>query len=387
MHKGLGLTLGALALGVAVAGGTALTRRAAPSSPPPPPPPVPVVTASVAQGDVPVALKGLGTVEALNKATIRSQVAGYLAAVDFTEGQAVRNGDVLALIDPRIYQARLDQARAQMARDQAQSDNVEKNLDRNQPLLQRGFATQQQVADQTAQVAQLAATLKSDQAAVDDAQTQLDFATLRAPFDGVTGIRLVDVGNVIRPTDPGGIVVLTQVQPISVVFTLPSADIPTVQAALARGPVTATAYDQAGTTQLDTGSLVLIDNRANVSSGTVQLKANFPNARRQLWPGTFVNVGIVTSVARDALTVPTDAIQQNDAGQFVYVVGKDGKVATRPVTVAQRVRGTALVSKGLGVGDTVVVQGQYRLVPGSAVVSAPAAQVPATSTASAGMLP
>jgi len=349
--------------------------------------PVPVVTAPVQRHDVPITLTGLGTVQALNVATIRSQVTGLLNSVDFTEGKFVKQGDVLAQIDPRTYQAKLDQAKAQLARDQAQLTNVKTNLGRNEPLLQRGFATEQQVTDQKAQVSQLENTLKSDQAAIDDAATELDYCTLRAPFDGVTGIRLIDIGNVVHPTDPGGVVVLTQVQPISTVFTLPVADIPPVQAALSRGSVAATVYDQSGAHKLDIGTLLLINNQADSDSGTVQLKANFPNAQRQLWPGTFVNAEVTTSVVKGALTIPTDAVQQSDKGQFVFVVGPDHKVATRPVEVGQRADGEALISRGLNAGETVVVQGQYRLAQGTTVAASIPAQVPNTSTASAGMLP
>jgi multidrug efflux system membrane fusion protein len=348
---------------------------------------VPVVTTAVQQQDVPIVLTGLGIVQALNTATIRSQVTGILERVDFTEGQTVKKGDVLAQIDPRIYQAQLDQARAQLARDQALLANQQTNLGRNEPLLQRGFATDQQVAGERAQISQTQSTTKADQALIDNAQTQLDFTTLRAPFDGVTGLRLIDIGNVIHPTDPGGLVVLTQLQPISVLFTLPAADIPAVQAALGRGAVQATVYDQAGTKKLDSGTLLLINNQADPNSGTVQLKATFPNAERQLWPGTFVNAEVTTSVVKSAVTVPTDAVQQNDKGQFVFVVGSDQKVSTRQVQIGQRVRGVALVSDGLKAGETVVVQGQYRLTPGTVVTASTPAQVPNTTTASAGMLP
>jgi multidrug efflux system membrane fusion protein len=379
--------LGVIAL--ALLGFAFLQYRAGSVSKPPAasPAPVPVVAASVQQHDVPLILTGLGTVQALNAATIRGQVTGILERIDFTEGQMVKRGDVLAEIDPRIFQAQLDQARAQHARDQALLTNQEINLRRNEPLQQRGFASEQQVTGEQAQISQTQSTIKADQALIDNAQTQLDFATLRAPFDGVTGIRLVDIGNVIRPADPGGIVVLTQLQPISVIFTLPAAEIGTVQEALARGPVAATVYDQAGSRQLDTGTLLLINNQADPNSGTVQLKATFPNAQRQLWPGTFVNVQVTTSVLKDALTIPTNAVQQNDQGEFVFVVGADHKVSTRPVKVGQRVRGIALVSEGLNTGETVVVQGQYRLTPGTVVAASEPAQVPNTTTGSAGMLP
>jgi len=350
-------------------------------------PPVPVVTAPVTQHDVEITLTGLGTVQPLNKVVIRSQVTGILESVDFTEGQTIEKGSVLAQIDPRLYQAKLDQALAQLARDQAQLSNVETNLGRNEPLLQHGFATDQQVTDQKAQVIQLQNTVKSDQAVVDDARTQLDYATLKAPFSGVTGIRLIDIGNLIHSTDTTGIVTLTQVQPISVVFTLPTADIPQVQTALSQGPVQVDVFDQSGKRKLDTGSLLLINNQADPDSGTVQLKATFPNRERQLWPGTFVNAEVVTSVAKNALTIPTDAIQQNDQGQYVFVVEANDEVQPRTIEIAQRTRGIALISKGLSAGDTVVTAGQYRLTAGTLVKNAAPADVVNKSTSSAGMLP
>lgn len=381
----------AMALVLCAAGGAAALYGA---SPPPPstasaaaPAPVPAVTVQVRKQDVPITLTGVGTVNALNVATIRSQVTGYLQSADFKEGQFVKRGDVLARIDSRIYQARLEQAQAQLAKDQALLANQKTNLARNEPLLQKGFATDQQVVSERAQIAQTESALKGDQAAIDYAQTELDFATLRAPFDGVTGIRRVDIGNIINPTDPAGIVVLTQVQPISVLFTLPTRDIAAVQAALTRGAVAATAYDQSGDRKLDTGTLLLINNQADPKSGTVQLKAIFPNAERQLWAGSFVNAEVTTSVEKDALTVPTNALQVGDKGQFVYVVGADDTVSVRPVEVKQRTRGVALVSEGLKDGETVVVQGQYRLKPGTRITPASPDQVPDTSTASAGMLP
>ncbi|MBB3904791.1 multidrug efflux system membrane fusion protein [Methylobacterium brachythecii] len=351
------------------------------------PAPVPVVTDNVRKLDVPIVMKGVGTVNALNVATIRSQVTGYLQSTSFQEGQTVKRGDVLAQIDPRIYQARLEQAQAQLAKDAALLENQKTNLGRSEPLLKNGFATDQQVAGQRAMILQTESAMKGDQAAIDYAQSELDFATLRAPFDGVTGIRRVDIGNIINPGDVNGIVVLTQVQPISVLFTLPTSDIAAVQAALNRGPVTATVYDQTGDTKLDEGTLRLINNQADPKSGTVQLKAVFPNAQRQLWAGSFVNAEVTTSVEKGALTIPTNALQLNDKGSFVYVVGPDYTVATRMVKVGQRTRGVALVADGLKEGETVVVQGQYRLKPGTLVASSPPDQVPNTSTASAGMLP
>jgi len=365
------LAVGA-ALSLAGLGATALlvvhVRDAAVPAPPPAPA-VPVVAVPVQQRDVPIVLGGLGTVQALNAATIRSQVTGMLQSVDFVEGQQVHRGDTLARIDPRPFQARLTQAEAQLGHDQAQ------------------IATAQQVADQQSQITQLQATAQSDQAAIDDARTQLGYATLVAPFDGITGVRGIDVGNIIHPADSGGLVSVAQVQPIAVMVTLPSAAIPQVQDALARGAVPAVAYDQSGTGVLDIGQLLVVNNQADPQSGTVQLKALFPNLARRLWPGTFVNVELTTSVAKAALVVPTDAVQQGVDGEFVFVIGADHTVAPSPVQVGQRLRGEAMIAKGLSAGQSVVAQGQYRLAAGTAVVAADPGQVANSSTATSGMLP
>ncbi len=364
-----------------------LTVSASSSEPAPPPPPVPAVVAQVHQGDVPIVLDGLGTVQALNTAVIRSQVTGLLQSVSFVEGQKVKRGDLLAQIDPRPEQAKLDEAVAQLARDQANLVNLETNLGRNLPLLSRGFATEQLVTDEKSQIAQMQAAIKFDQAAIEDARTQLSYTSLVAPFDGVTGVQMLDMGNVIHPTDANGLVTMTQVQPIDVLFTLPTSDIPAVQKALTAGQVVATAYDQAGTKQLDVGKLLLINNQADPATGTVQLKAQFPNAKNSLWPGAFVNVELTVRVVHDGLTIPTDALQQGANGPLVYVVGPDEKVAARTVQVAQRNRGVALISQGLKLGDTIVTQGQYRLAEGTTIAPSPPEQVANESAASSGLLP
>ena len=349
--------------------------------------PVPVVTAQVQQHDEPIVLRGIGTVEALNTASIQSQVTGVLEEVDFTEGQAVKKGDILAKIDPSLYEAALAQAQGQLAKDTALRAQAESDLARYQALGREDSIALQQVADQKFLVAQDAAAMQTDQALINSDKTQLDFTTLRAPFDGVTGILQTDIGNLIQPTDTIPIVVLTQMRPIAVVFTLPQADIPAVQTAMARGPVQATVYDQSGKKELDIGKLLLINNQATTTSGTVQLKAIFPNQQRQLWPGTFVNVDLTTSVVPNALTIPINALQQNNNGQFVYVVGADKRVSVQPVEVTQRLHMAALISKGLQASETVVVQGQYRLTPGTLVVATAPSDAPTPSTASAGMLP
>jgi multidrug efflux system membrane fusion protein len=339
--------------------------------------PVPVVTAQVQQHNEPIVLSGLGTVEALNTASIQSQVTGVLEEVDFTEGQTVKRGDILAKIDPRVYQAALRQAQGQLARDTALHAQAESDLARYQKL----------GTDQQFLVAQYAAAMETDQGVIDNDQTQLSYTMLRAPFDGVTGLLQVQIGNLIQPSNTTGIVVLTQVQPISVVFTLPNADIAAVQEAMARGPVQATVYDQSGSKQLDVGTLLAINNQAAPTSGTFQIKAIFANQHRQLWPGTFVNVDLTTSVIPNALTIPTNALQQNDNGQFVFVVGADNRVKIEPVEVKQRLHAVALIAKGLQAGETVVVQGQYRLTPGTLVVATAPSNVLNPSTASSGLLP
>ena len=351
------------------------------------PPPVPVVTAPVRQSDVPILLSGIGTVRALNVAVIRSQVTGLLQSIDFVEGQPVKKDDLLAQIDPRLQQAALQQAQAQLSRDQAHLTNAQTNLSRNLPLLNRGFATDQQVTDEQAQIAQLQNDVKSDAAAIDNANTQLSYTSLVAPFDGVTGVRALDVGNVIHPADADGLVTVTQVQPISVLFTLPSGDIPLVQAALDAGAVPAIAYDQSDTRELDQGKLLLINNQADPQSGTVQLKATFPNLKRLLWPGAFVNIELTLRTVPNGLTVPTDAVQQGADGPFVYLVGAGGKVTVRPVEVDQRAHGMALVSKGLQANQTVVTQGQYRLTDGTVVTAAKRGDVSNVTLATSGLLP
>lgn len=387
MHVPYKFALGAVALAAAAFAVIHWRSADQPASTPATASPVPVVTAQVQQHDEPIVLSGIGTVQALNTASIQSQVTGVLEEVDFVEGQTVKKGDILAKIDPRLYQAALDQAQGQLAKDTALHAQAQSDLARFQTLGRQDSIALQQVADQQFLVAQDAAAMETDQGVIKSDQTQLDYTTLRAPFDGVTGILQIQIGNLIQPSNTTGIVILTQVQPISVVFILPNADIASVQEAMARGTVQATVYDQSGTKELDVGTLLALNNLAASTSGTVQLKAIFPNEHRQLWPGTFVNVDLTTSVVKNALTVPTNALQQNNSGQFVYVVGADKKVSVQPVEVTQRLHAVALIAKGLQAGETVVVQGQYRLTPGTLVVATAPSNVLNPSTASSGMLP
>jgi membrane fusion protein, multidrug efflux system len=364
---------------------------------PAPPPPVPVIAATVEQQNFPIVLAGIGNVTALNSATVRSLVTEQILTIDFKDGQFVKKGQLLAQLDPSTYQAQLDQAEANLARDEAHLENGQINLGRYIPLQKQGFAPQQQVATQQAMIAQEEATIKADQAAIAYAQTQLSYTKLVAPFDGVAGIRLLDVGNIIHssttrgsPSEPNALVVINQVEPISVMFTLAAADIPAVQEALAKGSVKVIALSADDKTELDTGTLAAIDNQANPASGTISLKATFPNPDRKLWPGMFVNIRVVTQAQDNGLTVPLDAVQQSPQGQFVFVVGPDHKAAMRPVSVRETFNGQALIDKGLSAGETVVVRGQYRLTPGTVVSLAnpndPAA-VANPTPASAGLLP
>jgi membrane fusion protein, multidrug efflux system len=387
MHVPYKSALGVVALAAAAFAVIHWRSADQPASAPATASPVPVVTAQVQQHDEPIVLSGIGTVQALNMASIQSQVTGVLEDVDFVEGQSVKKGDILAKIDPRLYQAALDQAQGQLAKDTALHAQAQSDLARFQTLGRQDSIALQQVADQQFLVAQDAAAIETDQGVIKSDQTQLDYTTLRAPFDGVTGILQIQIGNLIQPSNTTGIVILTQVQPISVVFILPNADIALVQEAMARGTVQATVYDQSGTKELDVGTLLALNNQAASTSGTVQLKATFPNEHRQLWPGTFVNVDLTTSVVKNALTVPTNALQQNNSGQFVYVVGADKRVSVQPVEVTQRLHAVALIAKGLQAGETVVVQGQYRLTPGTLVVATAPSNVLNPSTASSGMLP
>lgn len=351
---------------------------------------VPVTAVKVHQQDVPIVLEGLGTVTPLNTATIRTQVQGTLESVDFVEGQQVKRGDVLAKIDPRVYEAQVDQAEAALARDEASLKNARANLARTQPLASRGFATQQLLDTQDSQVTQGESTVALDKAALEAAQTQLSFTTISAPFDGITGIRRIDPGNIVQPSDVTGLVILTQLQPIAVIFTLPSADIQRVQQALASGDASVDAYDAQNKQKLDHGSLMLIDNQVDASTGTVRLKASFPNASKALWPGTFVNIHLTVAVRRNALTVPLAAVQQGPDGTFVYVVAANNVVSTRNVTAGQSRAGQTLIEKGLSADETVVIAGQYRLTPGTMVKIVPDAmkdEVQNATTASAGMLP
>jgi multidrug efflux system membrane fusion protein len=338
-----------------------------PAPPAPPPAGIPVVAGTVTSQDVPIYLRGVGTVIAFNNVVVRSQITGQITQIAFTQGQTVHAGDLLAQIDPRPYQAQVDQATANRDRDQAQLVNAQANLARYTPLAAKGYATSQLVDTQKAQIAQLESMVKSDEAVIENAKINLGYTRLTAPIDGVTGIRQIDQGNIIHPTDPAGLVDLTQIQPISVLFTLPEQSLIEIQQQMAKGPLTVMAFSQDGKTQLDQGKLDLIDNQIVQTTGTIRLRAEFPNAQRHLWPGELINTRLLIDTRHNGLTVASSAVQQGPNGPFVYAIDSGGNVQMRPVKISQVSGGQALVDSGLAANESVVIDGQYKLQPGAHV--------------------
>ncbi|MDB5408689.1 MAG: efflux transporter periplasmic adaptor subunit [Rhodospirillales bacterium] len=330
---------------------------------------VPAGIATVARHDVPVYLSGLGTVQAFNTVTIKTRVDGELQKVAFTEGQEVKAGDLLAKIDPRPFQATLDQAVAKKTQDEAQLANAKLDLTRFANLATRDYATKQQLDTQRALVAQLEAQIEGDQASIDSAQTQLDYTTITSPLAGRTGIRLVDQGNIVHATDTTGLVVVTQLQPISVIFTLPEDQLASVKAAMAPGPASIAATTRDGKRLLAQGTLALVDNEIDQSTGTIRLKGTFANRNGTLWPGEFVNVRLLAQTAHNVVTIPSGALQRGPAGYYAYVVKSDGTVEMRPLQVGQIDDDLAVVDAGVDAGEKVVTSGQYRLRPGARVVA------------------
>ncbi len=363
----------ALLVAILVAGGGLAVAHKVPfggsASPPAATPAVPVVAGMVSSHDVPIYLRGLGTVIAYNTVLVRSQIQGQLTRIAFTEGQPVRAGDLLAEIDPRPYQAQLDQVTATRERDQAQLKNAEANLARYAQLADKGWATPQLIDTQTAQVAQLQSAIKADEALIEAAKVQLGYTQLTSPIGGVTGIRQVDIGNIIHPTDPNGLVFVAQIEPISLIFTLPETDLPKIQQQMAKGPLSVLAYSQDDTIKLDEGKLTLLDNQILQTTGTVRLKAEFSNKTHRLWPGELINVWLLLDTRHDGLTVPASAVQQGQQGAFTYVIKPDNTVQTRPITVSQVSGGQALVDSGVAANEQVVTDGQYKLQEGTRVTT------------------
>ena len=331
--------------------------------------PVPVVAGAVQKRDVPIYLDGIGTVQAYNTVTVHPQISGILTQVAFREGQDVKKGDLLAVIDPRPYQATLDGAIAKKNEDLAQLNNAKVLLGRDTDLFKKGALDNQTYDTQRFLADQLDATVKADQAAIDSAQTQLSYTQITAPFDGRCGIRLVDQGNLVTPTS--SLVVITQLKPISVLFTLPQQDVLDVNEAFAKGPLIVIALDSTQSKPLENGTLTVVDNQINTTTGTIQLKADFPNQNLRLWPGQFVNARLLVSTRPSGLIVPASVIQRGPEGTYAYVITANKTVEMRPVKVAQIDGGQALIDSGLQVGEQVVVDGQYKLQPGARVIIQP----------------
>ena len=329
--------------------------------------PAPVLAAPARITDVPIYLDTVGNTKALNTVTVRAQVGGQIMKVNFKEGQDVQRGFVLAEIDPRTYQAQYDVAVATKAKDEATLANARMDLERYTRLAASNAGSKQQADTQKALVAQLDAQVQGDQATIDNARTMLSYTRIQAPIDGRTGLRLIDEGNLVQANDTNGIVVITQVRPISVLFNLPQQQFPQVNAAFAKAPLDVDASASDGKTRLDRGKLMVIDNQMDQTTGTVRMKAEFPNADLQLWPGQFVNVRLLVDTLRQVVVVPTGAVQRGPQGTFVYVVGDDSKVAVRPVTVTQQDDIQAVISDGMKLQERVVTSGFTRLSNGTRV--------------------
>lgn len=344
--------------------------------------PVPVTAVAVKQQDVPIYLTALGTVQALNTVNVRPQVSGQLLKLTFDEGHEVKQGSVIARIDPRIYQAQYDQAVSKLKQDQAQLGTARDNLTRYQNLIQKGYISKQDLDTQRNTVQQLQAAVAGDKANMRNAKVQLDYTDVIAPITGLAGIRQVDPGNIVSTSDT--IVTLTQVHPIYVIFTLPEQDLDQVRAAQAgAGNLPVAALDRVDSHVIASGGeLTVINNQIDTSTGTFQLKSRFPNTHNELWPGQFVNVRMQVKTVHDGLVVPTQAVQRGPDGDYVYVIGKDNKVQMRSVHVTgEASNSTSLVGSGLKVGERVVTEGQFRLKPGSTVKAYKPGEVPQAPTA------
>jgi multidrug efflux system membrane fusion protein len=341
-------------------GAQAADTRATPAA-------VPVDAAIVERRDVPGYLEGLGTVQAYYTVKVTARVDGQLDTVAFTEGETLKKGQLLAQIDPRPFKAALDQALAQRAKDEAMLANAQRDMDRYMVLAPQDLASKQTVDTQRATLSQAQAQLKGDDATIENARTQLSYTTITAPINGRTGIRQVDPGNIVHASDTGGIVVMTQIQPISVMFTLPEDEVPKMTEALAHGTTSVVALARDDGTVLDSGTVALLDNQIDQTTGTIRVKATFPNPHQLLWPGEFVTARVLVNMHKQALTIPAAALQRGPDGMFSYVVKSDSTVDVRPIKVTLLDENTVIVDSGLKAGERVVTTNAYRLEPGATV--------------------
>jgi membrane fusion protein, multidrug efflux system len=332
------------------------------------PAPIPVTVAQVQKADFPVYLNGLGTVQPFRTVTVRSRVDGQIIKVAFKQGRMVKEGDTLVEIDPRPYQAALDQALSKKAQDEANLKNAKLNLERSVSLAKKDYATQQQVDTQQAMVDQLTAQIQGDQAAIDNAQTQLSYTVIKSPLSGRAGFRLVDPGNIVHDSDQNGIVTIVQLQPISVVFTAPEENVPLINKALeATTDVPVEALSSDGLRTLAEGRLARVNNEVDQASGTIRMKAIFENKDNVLWPGLSVATRLLVDTLKDVVVIPDSAVQRGPDGLYTFVVGDNNKVSLQPIKVSQSGEGESVVEQGLTLGQRVVVAGQYRLQIGSVV--------------------
>ena len=337
-----------------------------------PPPLIPVMAGTAATRNVPVYVEGLGSVQAFNTVSVKTRVDGQITKVFFREGQEVKAGDSLFQIDPRPYQNALQQAQATKEKDQAQLHSAQLDLERTAKLLTQSFQTQQAYDQQKATVGQLQASIKADDAQIATAQLNIDYALVKAPIDGRTGARQVDIGNLVQTAQNANLVSITQIRPIFVSFTVPAERLDAIRRNQAKQPLAVIAYAQDDKTELAHGQLTLIDNQVDAATGTIHLKAQFDNAGEPLWPGEFVSARIVLATRENAVTVPEDAVMRGPNGSYVYVLKNDDTAERRAVEIAAMQEGVAVVSKGLASGERVVTEGQYRLTDGAkAKVGAP----------------
>jgi multidrug efflux system membrane fusion protein len=325
--------------------------------------PAPIHVATVERKEFPVVLNGLGTVQPTNTVTVRSRVDGQIEKVAFEEGQMVHEGDLLVQVDPAPFQASLNQAIAKLAQDQASLNNAKQDLERTSTLAKQGNATQQLLDQRTANVASLAAQVQADQASIESAKVQLAYTTIRSPLTGRAGFRLVDPGNIVHASDQNGILTITQLQPISVIFTAPEQQLPAINEALNAGPLKVTAYSSDGKKQLGEGTLKLLDNQVDTASGTIRLKASFDNPDKALWPGLSVSTRLLIATIKDVVVVADSAVQRGPNGLFAYVVTAASTAELRDLKVSRIVDGTALVEQGLSPGERIITSGHYRVQP------------------------